>query len=106
MILIICMIGIYSVGRSLFDIGLLIFFGIIGYLMKKLEIPAAALILAFILGENLEYTMIQTVAMSDAGLLLLFQRPVSCVITVLCIIALVISLYTAIKQRRDQLGDE
>ena len=106
MILIICMVGIYSVGRSLFDVGLLIFFGIVGYLMKKLEFPAAALILAFILGENLEYTMIQTVAMSDSGLLLLFQRPVSGVITVLCIIALVVSLYTAIKQKRDQLGDE
>ena len=50
--------------------------------------------------------MIQTVAMSDAGLLLLFQRPVSCVITILCIIALVISLYSAIKEKRDQLGDE
>ena len=50
--------------------------------------------------------MIQTVAMSDSGLLLLFQRPVSGVITVLCIIALVVSLYTAIKQKRDQLGDE
>ena len=36
----------------------------------------------------------------------LFQRPVSCVITILCIIALVISLYSAIKEKRDQLGDE
>ena len=48
MILIICMVGIYSVGRSLFDVGLLIFFGIVGYLMKKLDCPAVIIECGFL----------------------------------------------------------
>lgn len=106
MILIICMIGVYAVSRSIFDVGLLIFFGILGYFMKKLGIPSAALILSFVLGDRLEYTMIQTIASSKYGLGLLFRRPISAVLVSLCIIILLFSLYSAIKNKRDMLADE
>jgi putative tricarboxylic transport membrane protein len=104
LILIICMVGVYSVNRSLWDIGLLIFFGIVGYFMKKLQLPSAALILSFILGKNIEFTMIQTLATSEDGLLLLFQRPISATLITLCGIILVAGLYSAIKKKRSSLA--
>jgi putative tricarboxylic transport membrane protein len=106
LILIICMVGIYAVNRSLWDVCMLIFFGIVGYFMKKLAIPSAALILAFILGHNIEYTMIQTLASSKHGFLLLFRRPISATLMSLSIVILIVSLYSAIKKKRDLLSDD
>jgi len=83
---------------------MLVFFGALGYLMKKLEIPAAALLLAFILGNNIEFTMIQTLSLSPAGLLYLFQRPISGTLMTLCLAILGFSIYTAVKKKRGQLA--
>jgi putative tricarboxylic transport membrane protein len=106
LILIICMVGIYAVNRSLFDVGMLIAFGILGYFMKKLGIPSAALILSFILGNNIEYTMVQTLASSRHGFLLLFRRPISGTLMTLSIIILILSLYSAIRKKRGCLADD
>lgn len=106
LILLICMVGVYSVSRSVFDVGLLVFFGIVGYFMKKLEIPSAALLLSFILGNNIEFSLIQVMSLSKNGLLYLFQRPISGTLMTLCLIILVFSIYTAVKNKRDQLAPD
>jgi len=46
-----CILGCYSISSSLFDVGLMIIFGILGYLMKKMDIPLAPAILTLILGR-------------------------------------------------------
>jgi putative tricarboxylic transport membrane protein len=104
LVLIICMVGVYAVNRSVWDVGMLVFFGVIGYFMKKLQIPAAALLLSFILGNNIEFTMIQTMALSPKGLLYLFMRPISGTLMVLCITILVIGLITTVRKKRDALA--
>ncbi len=100
------MLGVYAVNRSLWDVGMLIFFGILGYLMKKVGIPSAAMLLAFVLGHNIEYTMIQTLASSKYGFMLLFKRPISATLMTLSIIILIVSLYSAIKKKRDHLSSD
>jgi len=104
LIILICMVGVYSVNRMIPEIALLTLFGAVGYFMKKLEIPGAAVILAFILGNNLEYTLIQTLSMSNSGLLYLFQRPISGVMMGLCIIILVGSIASSVMKKRDKLA--
>lgn len=106
LILLICMVGVYSVNRSIPEIGLLVLFGVIGYFMKKLELPGAAVILAFILGNNLEYTLVQTLSMSKSGLLYLFQRPISGVMMGLCILILIGSIVSAVLKKRDSLATD
>lgn len=104
LILIVCMVGIYSVNRSLWDVALLIVFGVIGYFMKKLQLPSAALILSFILGKNIEFTMIQTLASSENGFLILMQRPISATLLTLCAVILIAAIYSAVKKKRSQLA--
>lgn len=104
LILLVCMVGVYSVNRSLWDIGLTIAFATIGYLMKKWQLPTAALILSYVLGKNIEYTMVQTLALSDNGLLMLFERPISGTLMTLCGVILVFGLYTTIKNKRGALA--
>lgn len=104
LILLVCMVGVYSVNRSLWDVGMTIGFGAIGYLMKKWQLPAAALILSFVLGKSIEFTLVQTLSLSDSGLLYLFERPISGVLLTLCGIILLLGLYTTIKNKRDLLA--
>jgi putative tricarboxylic transport membrane protein len=104
LVLLICMVGVFSVKRNVWDVGLLIFFGVVGYFMKKLQIPAAALLLSFILGNNIEFTMIQTMALSRHGLWYLFMRPISGLLMGLCLVILAFSILSAIKKKRDALA--
>lgn len=106
LILLVCMVGVYSVNRSLWDVGLTIAFGAVGYFMKKWKLPSAALILSFVLGKNIEFTLVQTLASSEDGLLLLFQRPISATLLTLCGIILALGLYTTIKNKRDNLSSD
>jgi putative tricarboxylic transport membrane protein len=104
LVLLICMVGVFSVKRNVWDVGLLIFFGVVGYFMKKLQIPAAALLLSFILGNNIEFTMIQTMSLSRHGLWYLFMRPISGLLMGLCFVILAFSIFSAIKKKRDALA--
>ena len=106
MILIISMTGIYSVNGNLWEVALLIVFGLIGYLMKKLEFPSAAIVLAFILGDKVEFTLMQSLATSENGLWIFFERPISGVLISLCIIILLASVISTIKNKRGNLADD
>ena len=79
-------------------------FWAVGYCMKKWKLPSAALILSFVLGKNIEFTLVQTLASSENGLLLLFQRPISATLLTLCEIILAVGIYTTLKNKRDKLA--
>src|SRR3954451_3451050 len=53
-ILVICAIGAYTVHNSMFDVWLMVVFGIMGYIFKKLDYPLAPLVLALVLGDRAE----------------------------------------------------
>ena len=104
LILLVCMVGVYSVNRSFWDLGMTVAFGGIGYLMKKWQLPTAALILSYVLGKNIEFTMVQTLTLSDNGLLILFERPISGTLLTLCGVILAFGLYTTIRNKRGALA--
>ena len=76
-IVIICIIGAYSVNNSPFDVGTMILFGVFGYFIRKGGFPAAPLILAMILGPMLERTLQQSLIASGGDPLVFIQRPIS-----------------------------
>jgi putative tricarboxylic transport membrane protein len=77
LILGISIVGVYSVNNSLFDVWVMGLFGLLGYLMRKLDFPAAALILGMVLGDGLERALRQSLMMSQGDLTILFARPIS-----------------------------
>ncbi|WP_248923865.1 tripartite tricarboxylate transporter permease [Paenibacillus hamazuiensis] len=99
LILIVSLLGAYSVNNSLWDMGLMIIFGIIGYIMKKLDIPIAATVLTFVLGSQIESTLLQSLATSDNGGLIFFTRPISGTLMVICIILLAFSIFGWLKKK-------
>jgi putative tricarboxylic transport membrane protein len=73
----ISVVGVYSVNNSLFDVWLMALFGLLGYLMRKLDFPASALILGLVLGDVLERALRQSLMMSQGDLTILISRPIS-----------------------------
>jgi putative tricarboxylic transport membrane protein len=67
-IIVICAIGAYTVHSSMFDVWLMLVFGVLGYLFKKLKYPMAPLVLALVLGDMAESSFRQSMLLSQGSL--------------------------------------
>ncbi|MBO9537818.1 tripartite tricarboxylate transporter permease [Herbaspirillum sp.] len=74
-IIMVCTIGAYSVHSSMFDVGVMLFFGVLGYLFKKLGYPIAPLVLAAVLGDKAEAAFRQSMLFSDGKLSVFWSNP-------------------------------
>jgi len=77
LIIVICIIGAYSANFAIFDIGVMVLFGVFGYLLRKLHFPAAPLVLAMVLGQILERTLQQSLIISGGDFGIFVRRPIS-----------------------------
>ncbi len=77
LILLFCLIGVYSVNSTVVDIYITVIFGIAGYLMQKFGFEAAPLALAFVLGPMLETALRESLQISGGSFAILFTRPIS-----------------------------
>jgi putative tricarboxylic transport membrane protein len=93
-------VGVYSAAGSLFDVALLAGFGLLGYLMRKLDYPAAPLILALVLGAPMERALRQSLMMSEGSLSILVARPISAVMLSLALLVLLIPLFNKVNAWR------
>lgn len=104
LIIMFTMVGAYTVHNNLFDVGLMLAFGIVGYFMKKLDIPIAATVLTLILGSQIEDSLLQSLAISTGGLSIFITRPIAAAILGLTLVILVISVIAGIKNKKDMLA--
>jgi putative tricarboxylic transport membrane protein len=84
----ISVVGVYSVNNSLFDVWMMALFGLLGYLMRKLDFPAAALILGLVLGDVLERALRQSLMMSQGDLAIFVNRPISATLLAIAVVLL------------------
>src|SRR5512136_2001003 len=84
-VVIICVIGAYSVKSAVFDVGTMVAFGVMGYLMRKGGFPPAPLILAMILGPILERSLQQSLISSGGDPSIFIEKPISAAL--LCVAA-------------------
>lgn len=87
-IIAIMMVGAYSVNNSVFDLWLLLIFGVIGYIMKELDLQAAPLVIGLVLGTIFEQKLRQGLMMVDGNFLKFFDRPISAVLLSISILLL------------------
>ena len=76
-VVVVCVIGAYSVNNSTWDVGMMVFFGVVGYLLRKFAFPASPFILAMILGPMLEKTLQQSLIASGGDFFTFINRPIS-----------------------------
>jgi putative tricarboxylic transport membrane protein len=75
-ILLFCIVGAFSADNTLFGVGVMLAFGLLGYLMEANDIPLAPAILGLILGPMLEQTFMTTMLKSSGDLIAFFDRPI------------------------------
>ena len=87
-IIVICTIGAYTVHNALFDVWLVVAFGVLGYLFKKLQYPLAPLVLAIVLGDNAEASFRQAMLVSQGDMSIFFESKLVGSLTTLALVLL------------------
>lgn len=76
-IVVLSLVGSYAVQNAIMDIWLALIFGIVGFVLRRLNYPLAPLVVALVLGYPTEEALRQSLIMSDGSMLIFFQRPLS-----------------------------
>jgi putative tricarboxylic transport membrane protein len=96
-----CVIGSYAIQSRIFDIRVMIFFGILGFIMLEMEYPVAPMILGLILGNMLDTNFRRALVISEGEILPFVSRPI-CIVLILFIILTLVSKakwFTAIRNQ-------
>jgi putative tricarboxylic transport membrane protein len=80
-------VGAYTVNDNLFDVWMMVGFGVLGYAMKKLKYPIVPLVLALVLGRLAENSLRQALILSAGSVWIFFTKPISAVFMVAAILA-------------------
>jgi putative tricarboxylic transport membrane protein len=96
-IIVICAIGAYTVNSSMFDVVMMLVFGVVGYLFKKLRYPLAPLVLALVLGKMAESSFRQAMLLSDGSVSIFWSNPLVGTIAGLALLLLVWPLWGALQ---------
>jgi len=99
-ILVVCAIGAYTVHNALLDISIMLVFGVIGYVFKKLDYPLAPLVLALVLGDMAESSFRQAMLISQGSLTIFWSN---WLVGSICALAMVMLFWPAISAVMNRL---
>jgi putative tricarboxylic transport membrane protein len=105
-ILVISAIGIYSVNNSVFDVYLTAGFGLLGYILRKLDCEPAPLLMGFVLGPVLEENFKRSLIIADGNFAVFVQRPISLTLLVIAAVLLISVALPFIRRRRVEVFQE
>jgi len=97
-IYILCVVGGYAPTQDMHDVWLMLIFGVVGYLMRKLDYPMAPAVLAIVLGPLAEASMRQSLIISNGSFAIFFTRPVSGAIMIVALVLFLIPLLTVVRK--------
>lgn len=101
-VIVLCIIGGYAVNNSTFDLLIVAVFGILGYLMNKVRIPAAPLLLSMILAPIAETNFRRALVTSNADYTVFFTRPISACILLVTLAIVVRTVVNETRARKHQ----
>mgnify|MGYP001432748367 FL=1 len=99
-----CFVGTYGVNNSMFDVWVMAVAGCVAYFMKKIGVPLVPMVLALVVGPNLESTLRQSLAMSKGNLLIFVTHPISLAIVCVAAFSLFLSLRTRLGEAAGEDG--
>lgn len=105
-ILVLCCIGIYSLNNSVFDVGLAVFFGLLGYAFIKFRCEPAPLMLGFVLGPMLEENLRKAMTISRGDPSVFVTRPLSMSMLLIAVVLFAIVVLPAVRRKREEAFQE
>ena len=101
-VLIVAMMGAYTVNNNIFDVALMLVAGVVGYIMKKVDIPMAPVILVFVLADMMEQNLLQSIKI-NGGLGGILESPIALGFMVAAVVVLLGSLIAEFKNKKSTL---
>jgi putative tricarboxylic transport membrane protein len=101
-IVLFCAIGVYSTNNNTWDIWVVGFFGVVGYLFNKLRVEPAPLLLGLILGPMMEENLRRALLLSRGEWSVFVTRPLSAGLLAACVLLLVVVLLPSVKKKRQE----
>ena len=101
LILVFCFLGVYSLNNNIYEILIMVIFGVFGYLMRKFGFEGAPFMLAMVVGPMMENAFRQSLLYGDP--LIFFKRPISTVLLIVSLFLLITSLFSKIIHKRKKL---
>lgn len=99
-IIMLCATGAYAVRASMFDVWVMIFFGVLSFVFSKLKLPMSNIILSLILGPMLEKNLQHSLSLSRGSWSIFVTRPISLGLLIISAFFLVSPIYQAYKERK------
>jgi putative tricarboxylic transport membrane protein len=91
-VFVLCVIGPYAITLRMFDVYVMVFFGILGFIMREMKYPMAPLVLGIILGDILDKNLRRALVLSDGDLTPFFTRPISAVLWITTALVIVLAI--------------
>jgi TctA family transporter len=85
-ILLFCVVGSFAINNSVFDVGVMLAFGLLAYVMEANDFPIAPTILGVVLGGMLEQNFVTSMIKADGSVMAFFERPIAAALGVLTIL--------------------
>ncbi len=98
-IVMLSLVGSYAIQNAMMDVWLALIFGVIGFVLRRLEYPLAPLVVALVLGASTEEALRQSLIMSDGSMLVFFQRPLSAPIIIVALLLFSLPLIQIVWRR-------
>ncbi len=99
-VLVMCIVGSYSVNNSVADVAIMCVFGFIGYGLRLLNVPLPPLLIGFVVGKGFEEALRQSLLVSQGSLMIFVQRPISAVFVVASALVLIWTMRSAFKAKK------
>jgi putative tricarboxylic transport membrane protein len=94
-----CSIGTFAIYNRTFDISVMIVFGVLGFIFKKIGVPQTPFILGFILGPLLESALIRALSLSKGSLFPFVQSPIALTFIIITVLAVTLTIRGEIKKK-------
>ncbi len=98
-----CLIGSYSVNNSIFDVFVMLLFGVFGYFLRKFRYEPAPLVLAFILEPMLENALRQSLIMSEGSFAIFIQRPIAGIALLIAVLVMISNLLPFLRKKKESM---
>jgi putative tricarboxylic transport membrane protein len=99
-ILLVCMVGTFSVNLSTFDLWVLLGFGFVGHVFKKIDFEIAPLILAMIIGPSMEIAFRQSLMRSGGSFMIFIEQPIALTLVVASGALFLLNVYRALRPQK------
>jgi len=99
-VLLICFTGVYSINNRLMDVGVMVVIGVFSYLLRKVGVPVAPMVIAFVLTRMLEQNFRLSLILSRGDFAIFYASPINKVLIAICLVASILVFVQRARAKR------